>query len=299
MKKIEYYGDIKIDDVDITQKSKRKERQDFSNQGKFKDVNFKKSLGQNFLSDKNLLNKIADYAEVNENDNVLEIGAGAGTLTDVLATRAKKVVSYEIDKTLKERLLAIETAHDNLNVVFEDFMNVDLNTVFPNENFKVVANIPYYITTPIVFKLMEISSKISTMIFMVQKEVAERFASKENCKDYGITSVVLQSVADVTLKKVVKKECFTPAPKVDSALIEIKINKDKYGIKNYKNFCDFVHKSFSMRRKTLVNNLLKNYSINKENIIKNLEKLNYAENVRPEQINVKNYVKLFNLLFNI
>ncbi len=296
MKDIEYYGDIKIDGVKVNNKKAKKNNQE-EKQGKFKDINFKKSLGQNFLSDKNLLNKIAEYGDIKNTDNVLEIGAGAGTLTDVLASNAKNVVSYEIDCSLAERLNQLQNIHDNLDIVFEDFMNVDLTTIFPNERFKVVANIPYYITTPIIFKLMEISSRIDTMIFMVQKEVAERFSAKENCKDYGITSVILQSVADVKLKKIVKKECFTPAPKVDSALIEIKINDKKFEIKDYKNFCDFVHKSFSMRRKTLINNLTKNYSINKEKIIENLLKLNYNENTRPEQISVKNFVKLYNFLF--
>lgn len=297
MKNIEYYEDIKIDGAKVLQKTKNFKKQLEGKKGSFKDINFKKSLGQNFLSDKNLLNKIADYADVKSTDNVLEIGAGAGTLTEVLTMRANSVVSFEIDKSLKDRLQAIENSHDNLKVVFEDFMNADLNKIFPNQNFKVVANIPYYITTPIIFKLMEISSRITTMIFMVQKEVAERFASKENCKNYGITSVILQSVADVSLKKVVKKECFTPAPKVDSALIEIKINQKKYDIPNYNEFCQFVHKAFSMRRKTLVNNLIKNCLINKEKIIKNLNILNYNENTRPEQISVENYIKLYNNLF--
>ena len=290
MRKDEYYENVKIKGV----KDKPREKKE---KGQFADISFKKSLGQNFLSDKNLLNKIADYAEVNSNDAVLEIGAGAGTLTKVLASRAKKVRSYEVDLSLKERLNKLELEHDNLEVVFQDFMETNITEIFKEEKtFKVVANIPYYITTPIIFKLMEISNRISTMIFMVQKEVAERFASKENCKDYGITSVILQSVADVKLLKVVRKECFTPPPNVDSALIEIRINKDKFGLKDLQGFSKFVHNCFAMRRKTLVNNLLKFYNFSKEEIIKKLEIINYPENVRPEQINVENYVKLFNIL---
>lgn len=284
--KNEYYENVRIKDKsnkDLGEKRK----------SNFEGVKFKKSLGQNFLSDKNLLNKIAEYADVNSDDNVLEIGAGAGTLTRVLAEKAGSVLSFEIDKSLSERLSALEDNHKNLKVVFDDFMNVDLKEVFPNKKFKVVANIPYYITTPIIFKLMKVSERISTMIFMVQKEVADRFVSKENSKDYGITSIILQSVADVSLKRVVKKECFTPIPKVDSALIEIKINANKFVIEDYEGFCDFVHKAFSMRRKTLINNLIKNYKINKEKIILNLKKLNYGENVRPEQISVENFIKLF------
>lgn len=294
MKNIEYYEDIKIDGIKIEKEKKKSKAQ---SEGKFKDVQFKKSLGQNFLSDKNLLNKIAGYAEIENVDNVLEIGAGAGTLTDVLATRAKSVMSFEIDKSLSERLNEIEKKHDNLKIVYLDFMNADLNDVFAGQRFKVVANIPYYITTPIIFKLLQIRDRIDTMIFMVQKEVAERFASKENTKDYGITSVILQSIADVNLKKIVKKECFTPMPKVDSALVEIKLVDQKYDIKDFLKFSDFVHKAFSMRRKTLVNNLTKNYQINREKIIEKLNKINLSENIRPEQISVENFVKLFNLLF--
>ncbi len=296
MKNIEYYEDIKIDGIKIEKEKKvKKTKEEY--EGKFKDVQFKKSLGQNFLSDKNLLNKIADYAEVKDGDNVLEIGAGAGTLTNVLATRAKSVMSFEIDKSLSKRLNEISQKHNNLKIVFADFMDADLDSIFAGQRFKVVANIPYYITTPIIFKLLQIRDRIDTMIFMVQKEVAERFASKENSKDYGITSVILQSVADVNLKKVVKKECFTPMPKVDSALVEIKLKEQKYEIKDFSKFSDFVHKAFAMRRKTLVNNLTKNCQINKEKIIEKLNKINLSENIRPEQISVENFVNLFNLLF--
>lgn len=284
--KNEFYENVRI-------KDKTNKNLGAKKKSNFEGVKFKKSLGQNFLSDKNLLNKIAEYAEVGSDDNVLEIGAGAGTLTQVLAEKAGRVISYEIDRTLSERLNALEEKYKNLKVVFDDFMNVDLDDVFQNEKFKVVANIPYYITTPIIFKLMKVSERISTMIFMVQKEVADRFVSKENSKDYGITSVILQSVADVSLKRVVKKECFTPIPKVDSALIEIKINLNKFEIEDYDGFCNFVHKAFSMRRKTLINNLIKNYKINKEKIILNLKKLNYNENVRPEQVSVGNFIELF------
>lgn len=284
--KNEFYENVRI-------KDKTNKNLGAKKKSNFEGVKFKKSLGQNFLSDKNLLNKIAEYAEVGSEDNVLEIGAGAGTLTQVLAEKAGRVISYEIDRTLSERLNVLEEKYKNLKVVFDDFMNVDLDDVFQNEKFKVVANIPYYITTPIIFKLMKVSERISTMIFMVQKEVADRFVSKENSKDYGITSVILQSVADVSLKRVVKKECFTPIPKVDSALIEIKINLNKFEIEDYDGFCNFVHKAFSMRRKTLINNLIKNYKINKEKIILNLKKLNYNENVRPEQVSVENFIELF------
>lgn len=286
--KNEYYENVYIKQRIEKNKSKK-------NSNEFADIKFKKSLGQNFLSDKNLLNKIGEYAELTKDDNVLEIGAGAGTLTKVLASRAGHVLSYEIDKNLKDKLELLTHEYKNLNFIFDDFMRAETSEIFKAQNFKVVANIPYYITTPIIFKLMQESARILTMIFMVQKEVAERFASKENCKDYGITSVVIQSVADVKLLKIVNKECFTPAPKVDSALVEIKINLNKFNIKDLDKFSKFVHNCFSMRRKTLVNNITKNYNLSKEKIINLLSLLEYNENVRPEQISVQNYVALFNL----
>jgi len=286
----EYFDNVKI-------KSNKDKNKSFERKGKFKDINFKKSLGQNFISDKNLLNSIVRLAEIDQEDNVLEIGAGAGTLTEVLALNAKKVLSYEIDTELKDRLIDITKNYSNLEIVFQDFMTVNERDIFNGKNFKVVANIPYYITTPIIFKLLNVKERISSMMFMVQKEVAVRFASKEGSKEYGIPSIMLQAIADVSVAKVVPKECFTPMPKVDSALMKIEL-KDKFKIENFEYFSKLVHSAFAMRRKTLVNNLTKNFNIEKEILINNLKKINYNENIRPEQISVENYVKLSNLLKN-
>jgi len=286
----EYFDNVKI-------KSNKDKNKSFERKGKFKDINFKKSLGQNFISDKNLLNSIVRLAEIDQEDNVLEIGAGAGTLTEVLALNAKKVLSYEIDTELKDRLIDITKNYSNLEIVFQDFMTVNERDIFNGKNFKVVANIPYYITTPIIFKLLNVKERISSMMFMVQKEVAVRFASKEGSKEYGIPSIMLQAIADVSVAKVVPKECFTPMPKVDSALMKIEL-KDKFKIENFEYFSKLVHSAFAMRRKTLVNNLTKNFNIEKEILINNLKKINYSENIRPEQISVENYVKLSNLLKN-
>ena len=265
----------------------------------FQDIDFKKSLGQNFLSDKNLLNSIVKIANISDEDVVLEIGAGAGSLTAVLAKFAKKVISYEIDRSLTDILLNLKSNNSNLEIVFEDFMKADINYLFQeNQRIKVVANIPYYITTPIIFKLLDFSNNIDLMLFMVQKEVALRFASKEGKKDYGITSIILQSIADVSYEKTVAKECFTPMPKVDSALVKIELRKDKFNILDFEFFTKLIHTSFSMRRKTLINNLTKSFDFSKEYLIENLKKLGYSETVRPEEISVENYVKLSNILKN-
>jgi len=262
-------------------------------------INFKKQFGQNFIFDTNLLKFIVESAGVTKGDDVIEIGAGAGTLTNQIALKAKSVTSFEIDKSLMDRLLKLESEHDNLQFVFEDFMQVDLTKyIVEDKRFKVVANIPYYITTPIIFKLLDFAKNIDTMMFMVQKEVAERFCAECNNKDYGITSVILQSIADVKYVRTIKRECFTPAPNVDSALIKLDLNLNKYNIENRKFFVDFVHGAFAMRRKTLVNNLLKMNKWTRQQIENVLE--NYGLNimVRPENLSVENFVNLSNVFYN-
>ena len=262
-------------------------------------IDFKKQFGQNFIFDTNLLKFIVESAGVTSQDEVIEIGAGAGTLTNQIALKAKSVTSFEIDKSLMDRLLKLESEHDNLQFVFEDFMQVDLTKyIIEDKRFKVVANIPYYITTPIIFKLLDFAKNIDTMMFMVQKEVAERFCAECNNKDYGITSVILQSIADVKYVRTIKRECFTPAPNVDSALIKLDLNLDKYNIENRKFFVDFVHGAFAMRRKTLVNNLLKMNKWTRQQIENVLE--NYGLNimVRPENLSVENFVNLSNVFYN-
>ena len=256
-----------------------------------KNIDFKKSLGQNFLFDKNLLNAIASDGLVEKDDVVLEIGAGAGTLTSALCARAKKVISFEIDRSLEPYLNAVKNEHENVEFHFQDFMQADVEKLIKNKA-RVVANIPYYITTPIIFKLVEKIEKFSSILVLIQKEVAERFASDFKSKSYGVTSVILQAIFDVSISRIVKKECFTPAPKIDSALCLL-IPNNKYNITNFDGFKNFVHLAFSMRRKTLVNNLKSVYS--KEEIIANLKTLNLGESVRPEEITVENFVKLFGL----
>ena len=284
----EYFEEIKIKGYSKKKGIKKEKTSTFD------DIDFKKSLGQNFISDKNLLNSIADIAEVSKNDSVLEIGAGAGTLTAVLATRAKEVISFEIDKNLQPVLEKVSSLYKNLDLRFMDFMQADIANLFKGK-YKVVANIPYYITTPIIFKLLNFKDEISLMLFMVQKEVAERFASKEGNKMYGITSVILQAIADVSYEKTVKKECFTPHPKVDSALIKIKFH-NKYKFENFENFKTFIHASFAMRRKTLINNLMAKLNLNREDLMKIFDKLGFAYTVRPEDLSVDQFVKLYNNL---
>lgn len=257
-------------------------------------INYKKSLGQNFLFDTNLLNAIASDGLVGCEDVVLEIGAGAGTLTSVLANRAKKVISFEIDKALIPILNEVKNKHQNIDFHFQDFMEADVEKLFEGKA-RVVANIPYYITTPIIFRLVEHLDKFSSILVLIQKEVAERFASPHGTKEYGITSVILQSIFDVSIPRVVKKECFTPMPKIDSALCLL-VPHNKYNISNFDKFREFVHLAFSMRRKTLVNNLKQKF--NKDLVVDVLKKIGLNESVRPEEISVEGFINIFNRLIN-
>ena len=246
-------------------------------------INFKKSLGQNFLFDKNLLNAIASDGDVSSDDVALEIGAGAGTLTEVLAGRAKRVISFEIDSSLIPMLEEKKSKCDNI---------ADIESLFDGKA-RVVANIPYYITTPIIFRLVDHLEKFKSILVLIQKEVADRFAGGFGTKEYGITSVILQSIFDVTIPRIVRKECFTPAPKVDSALCKL-VPHNRYDISDFDEFKKFVHQSFSMRRKTLVNNLKSSFE--KEKIIAVLNECGYDDNVRPEDISVENFIKIFEKL---
>ena len=279
-----------------TQKNTQKRANFNKNEENFNknDINYKKSLGQNFLFDTNLLNAIVADGDVETDDVVLEIGAGAGTLTKALANKAKKVVSFEIDNSLKPILEERAKECGNIEFHFQDFMQAEIEELFEGKA-RVVANIPYYITTPIVFKLVEHIEKFKSIMVLVQKEVAERFASVHNTKDYGITSVILQSIFDVSIPRVVRKECFTPPPKVDSALCKL-VPHNKYEITNFNAFKNFVHLAFSMRRKTLVNNLKGKFE--KEKIILALNNFGYLETARPEQITVEDFIKIFKNLEN-
>lgn len=254
--------------------------------------NFKKNLGQNFIFDKNLLRAIARAGDVEKSDTVLEIGAGAGTLTEVLAEMSSKVISFEIDESLRLTLESLRDKYKNIEFHFQDFMASDIDSLNLS-SARVIANIPYYITTPIVFKLIDHIKKFKSILILVQKEVAERFASNCGGKEYGITSVILQSIFDVSIPRIVKKECFTPSPKVDSALVKM-IPHNKYKISDFEKFKSFIHLCFSMRRKTLINNLKNDYD--KEKIISALNENSYPLTVRPEQISVENFIKIFDSL---
>lgn len=260
---------------------------------------FKKSLGQNFIADPNLLLSIARDAGVNNGSVVVEVGAGAGTLTSVLAKQAKAVLSFEVDNSLKERLGIIEKENSNLKFVFKDILNVTEEEIelYLKENFnetgtyQVVANIPYYITSPIIIKFL-LAKKVTSIMVMVQKEVAERITSKPKTKEYGAISVLVQALSTAKLVRVVKRHNFYPAPKVDSALLKIDKKETGFSEEEIKKLSLFIQKCFLARRKTLVNNLMMGYNLSRQNAEKVLENAGIKPTVRPEELTPEDYINL-------
>jgi len=261
-------------------------------------IKFKKKYGQNFISDSNLLSAISRDAGVFNNDIVIEIGPGAGGLTRELLKSAKKVVAYEIDKTLEPTLRENLKEFSNLELIFADILKIDIKEIDKKYNaYKVVANIPYYITTPIIMKFIEEAQNVKSLTLMVQEEVAERLNAKHNTSEYGRITVQVQAQADITVTRKVSRKMFYPVPNVDSAVIRIDINKNKYSIKNKAVFDRVLNASFLNRRKKFSSNLAGAFSIPKEDICKLLEKQNIDILARGETLSPLDFVNLANILY--
>ena len=241
----------------------------------------KKSLGQNFLTNKNLISALVSDAKVTKDINVLEIGAGMGSLTSQLAISAKQVLAIETDLRLKP-ILEEKFVNSNVSFIFDDFLNVDFSTIenILGKNYIVVANLPYYITTPILYKFFEECNGATRIVVMVQKEVALRMVSNPGGKDYGVLSVACQHMGETKILRNVSRQNFNPIPNVDSAFVEVNLkNKD-----DVNPFFHFVRQCFAMRRKTLVNNLKNKYDcsiINKWLINKKIALDIRAETLSP------------------
>ena len=255
-------------------------------------IKAKKSFGQNFLTDNNIILKIVDSIDVHKNDLIIEIGPGQGALTRELKKKKAKLLAFEIDERMKDVLTFLED--DNTNIVYRDVLEVDLEKFISNYDYDklyVIANLPYYITTPIIEKLINSSVIIDQMTIMVQNEVADRLSAKPGTKNYGMMSVLLNYKYDVKKLFVVKNTCFNPVPKVNSAVINLKRKPDCITIENYDNFYKFVSTAFKYKRKTLKNNL----GIIKYNeVLPFLSKLNYGDNVRAEEISTEDYAYISN-----
>ena len=260
--------------------------------------NYKKKFGQNFLSDKNLLVSIADDASVFSNSQVLEIGAGAGALTQILAERAQKVVAIEIDKELKPYLELLCSKYKNVKVLYGDFLKMEPTEIQAefDDSFSVVANLPYYITTPIIFRLLESFDKAQTLTLMVQKEVAERFTASVGTSEYGAVSIILQSQADIKITRIVEKTMFYPRPNVDSAVIHIVKNNSKYNIEDRPFFTQVVKASFNYRRKTLINSLQLGLNISKNVAESAVNELGKQLDIRGERLAIEDYIILAHIL---
>lgn len=251
---------------------------------------YKKSLGQNFLKDKNTINKISESINPTEEDLIVEIGPGAGALTNELVKKNCDVICFEIDTRLKEILEAID--YPRLKIVFNDFLKVNLKEYIDESKYKniyFVGNLPYYITTAIINKIIDESNPHEITV-MVQKEVGDRFMSKPNSRDYGSLSVFLQYNFDVTKVVNVNKRCFEPVPKVDSVVVKLSKNK-KFEAKNEDKFYKLVKDSFTQKRKNLRNNL-RNYDLTKvEEVLKKYDKDLTA---RAESLSVEQFVEISN-----
>lgn len=264
------------------------------------EFNFKKNFGQNFLVDERVLDKIINAAQIGENDLVIEVGPGIGTLTQAMAKKAGKVISVEIDKTLVPILSELLEDYDNIEIINEDILKVDLNAIINEHkgmNVKMVANLPYNITTPIIMNILEKHIPMDSLTVMIQKEVAYRMNAKPSTKDYGALSLVTQYYCEPYLVANVPQNCFMPRPNVDSAVIRLDImDKPPVEVTDEKYMFEFIKAAFSQRRKTLVNCLVSNKTVNmsKEEIGNILNSLGYDGRVRGESLTLEDYAKLSN-----
>jgi 16S rRNA (adenine1518-N6/adenine1519-N6)-dimethyltransferase len=249
----------------------------------------KKYLGQNFLYDPSILHRIIEVANIRPDDIVVEIGPGHGTLTKLLAERAKKVIAIELDSELYAKLKK-ESKETNIELIHGDALKYHYEELEP---FKVVANIPYYITTPIIFRLIEARKNLKSMTLTIQKEVAQRIVGKPGTKDYGVLSIAVQYYGEPKLKFVIPKGAFRPVPKVDSAVIHIEmLDKPKVIVTDEKLFFRIVKTAFAQRRKTLSNSL-KSVSKDIKEIMVNAK---IDPNRRAETLSIEEFARLTDLV---
>ena len=259
---------------------------------------FKKNFGQNFLVDERVLGKIVSSAEISKDDVVIEVGPGIGTLTQALAKEAYKVVAVEIDTTLVPILGELLSDFDNIEIINEDILKVDVNAIaekYPDKKIKMVANLPYYITTPIIMNVLENHIPVESITVMIQKEVAYRMKAQPSTKDYGSLSLAVQYYCEPYLVANVPQNCFMPRPNVDSAVIKLTVmDKPKVQVNNEKFMFEFIKAAFSQRRKTLVNCIFSSglLTLSKDEIGKMLNGLSYDEGVRGESLTLEDYGKI-------
>lgn len=268
---------------------------------------FKKSFGQNFLTDTNILQKIVDTAEIDRNVNVIEIGPGIGALTEFLAENAAEVMTFEIDERLVPILADTLRDFDNVRVVNEDILKSDLQARIkefanPNLPIKVVANLPYYITTPILMHLIESGIPFSEFVVMMQREVADRISAQPNSKSYGSLSIAVQYYMTAKVAFIVPRTVFVPAPNVDSTILKmVRRDQPAVGVKDEAFFFKVSKASFTHRRKTLWNNLTSYFGKSNEVKTKLESALDNAElspSVRGEALDLQEFARLADSLYD-
>lgn len=266
---------------------------------------FQKKYGQNFLVDGNILDKIVASAKITKDDCIIEIGPGIGTMTQYLAEAAREVIAVEIDKSLIPILEDTLSAYDNVTVINEDILKVDINKLVEEKNqgkpIKVVANLPYYITTPIIMGLFESKVPLNSITIMVQKEVADRMQVGPGTKDYGALSLAVQFYANPEIVVNVPPSCFIPQPKVGSSVIRLtKYEKPPIEVENERFFFSIIRASFNQRRKTLVNGLQNaaNLNVKKEHILETLKEMNLSETIRGEALTLEQFAFFSNILWS-
>lgn len=265
--------------------------------------NFQKRFGQNFLIDTTVLDRIISSAEITKEDCVLEIGPGIGTMTQYLAESAREVVAVEIDKNLIPILGDTLSAYDNVTIINDDILKVDIAKLVQEKNdgkpIKVVANLPYYITTPIIMGLFESHVPLKSITIMVQKEVADRMQVGPGTKDYGALSLAVQFYAKPQIVANVPPNCFIPRPNVGSAVIKLtRHEQPPVVVKNEKFMFELIRASFNQRRKTLVNGLTNapNLGLSKEQVVEALEKMGVSAQIRGEALTLEQFGELSDLL---
>ena len=261
-----------------------------------KQFQFKKSLGQNFLDDKNIIHKIVESSGVDKDTLVIEVGPGGGAITELLVPKAGSALLYEADSRLEGHLKGLLKSYDNYKIIIGDFLKADLRSDLSNYSYSklyVVANLPYYITTPIIMKFVEDFVMPNKFVIMVQREVAYRLSARVGSRDYGSLTVFLNYYYDIKKLFDVSRNCFTPKPNVDSAIVEMKLKDNRLEVLDMDLFNNLVRDSFAHKRKTIRNNL-KGYNLE---IIENvLRSYNFDLNVRAENLELEIFVKIVNEL---
>lgn len=267
---------------------------------------FKKSLGQNFLIDTNILRNIVDHAQLTEESGAIEVGPGIGALTEQLAKRSKKVVAYEIDQRLLPILKETLEPYPHAKIIHQDILKANVKEMLETEfndiqDIMLVANLPYYVTTPIIMKILEEKLPLRGIVVMLQKEVAERISAKPGTKEYGSLSIAIQYYTKPEVVMIVPKTVFVPQPNVDSAVIRLTIRETpSVSVKSEEFFFKVTRASFAQRRKTILNNLSSQLEGGKEKkaeIIEALEQANIEPSRRGESLSIEEFAKLSDVLY--